>query len=222
METKAAPPPAATSYPVSLELPYEIQRNRFTAFFRLLIVIPWIVVAYVYATLAMFSALFAWFAMLVTGNYPRLLYRVNAGFIRFSARFTAFASLATDELPPLWGGEHLDRRVAVAVAGPQAQYSRWKTFFKLVLAFPQFVLSYGTQLLVGGAAFISWWRILFTGKQSATMHDAMRVGITYNQRSSAFLFLMTETRPRLLDLTPMQYPPGAPGLPTPEQAPVSI
>ncbi len=60
---------------------------------------------------------------------------------------------------------------------------------------------------------ISWFRIVFTGKQSATMHDALRVGHAYYARSTAFLACMTEVHPRLLDLPPQELPADAPAMP---------
>ena len=67
--------------------------------------------------------------------------------------------------------------------------------------------------VIGGAAFVAWWRILFTGKQSATMHDAMRVSLAYSTRANAFMLLMTEYHPRLLDLPPQELPATAPAMP---------
>ena len=60
---------------------------------------------------------------------------------------------------------------------------------------------------------------MFTGKQSATMQDALRVSLGYSARANGFLLLLTEQHPRLLDLPPQQYPADAPSLPGPEQMP---
>jgi len=80
------------------------------------------------------------------------------------------------------------------------------------------VLGYGLSLVTQGAAFITWWRVVFTGRQSATMHDALKVGLAYQVRSLGFLLLLTETHPRLLDLPDQSYPADAPALPAPAGA----
>lgn len=200
-------------HPVSFELDYEIGRNRLTSLFRFLLVIPWMIVGLVYGLIAEIAALIAWFAMLFTKRYPEPLYDFVAGYVRFSARIGGFSLLATDEFPSFWGGEDDNYPIRVDFAPRQAEYSRAKTFFKVVLAFPQIVLSYGIGLLLYGAAIIDWFRILFTGRQSVTMHDALRVGLAYDTRANAFLLLLTEVHPRLLDLPPQELPDGAPAMP---------
>lgn len=203
-------------HPVRYDIEFALERNRLTTFFRLLIAIPWFIVGALYAIAAQIAMLIAWFALLFTGRFPERLYGFIAGFIRFAARLGGFAMLATDELPPFNGGDHPDYPVRVSIAGPQTGYSRSRTFFKLVTAFPQFVLTQGISALSSGAAFISWFRILFTGRQSATMHDALCASLAYQTRSYSFLMLLTEQHPRLLDLPPQDYPPGTPALPAPE------
>lgn len=199
-------------HPVSFDVEYALERNRLTVFFRLLLAIPWILFGYVYALAAYVAALIAWFALLFTGRYPEGLYGFVAGFIRYAGRLSGFVALAADPFPPFGGGARDDYPVRVEVAARQPSYSRAKTFFKLVLYFPQALISYGTQALVGAGAFVTWWRVLFTGRQSATMHEALRVGLAYYLRSTSFLLLVTEAHPRLLDLPAQSYPPGTPAL----------
>ena len=200
-------------HPLRYDLAFDLERNRLTVFFRLLIAIPWILVAYLYSIAALIAVVIAWFALMITKRYPQGLYNFVAGYLRFAGRLGSWVVLGTDELPPFSGKEDLSYPARIEIGPPQAEYRRSHTFFKIVTAFPQMLLSYGVQGLIGAAAFISWWRILFTGKQSATMHDAIRVGSAYYLRSQSFLFLLTETHPRLLDLPPQEYPPGTPALP---------
>lgn len=200
-------------YPIGFELDYLEDRNRLTTFFRLIVAIPWIIISYVYAIVAGIVAFIAWFAMLFTKRYPESLYDFIAGYIRFSARVGGFMMLATDEWPAFWGEEDESYPIRVSIAPAQAEYSRAKTFFKYLLAFPQMLILQGLSFVIGGAAFVAWWRILFTGKQSATMHDAMRVSLAYSTRANAFMLLMTEYHPRLLDLPPQELPATAPAMP---------
>lgn len=200
-------------YPVSFELDYAEERNRLTTFFRLIVAIPWIIVSYVYGIAALVAALIAWFAMLFTKRYPESMYDFVTGYVRFSARVGGFMMLATDEYPAFWGDPDPNYPIRVDVAPPQAEYSRAKTFFKYVLAFPQMLILQGLSFVLGGAAFVAWWRILFTGKQSATMHDALRLSLAYSAKANSFMLLQTEYHPRLLDLEPQQLPADAPAMP---------
>ena len=221
-----APPLAATvllkgeeMHPISYDIAFELERNRLTVFFRFLLAIPWILVLYLYALAAYIAALIAWFAILFTKRYPEGLYSFVAGFVRYIGRLGGWIGLATDSFPPFNGDPDPDYPVRVDIGPRQAEYSRAKTFFKLVLYFPQALIGYGAQMVVGAAAFVTWWRVLFTGRQSATMHDGLRLGLAYYLRSTGFLLLLTEVHPRLLDLPAQSYPAGTPGLPLAVEAP---
>ena len=200
-------------YPVSFELDYAEDRNRLTTFFRLIVTIPWLIVSWIYGVAAGVAVIIAWFVMLFTKSYPESLYDFVTGYVRFSARVGGFAMLATDEYPAFWGNPDPNYPIRLDVAPPQAEYSRAKTFFKYLLAFPQMLILQGLSFILGGAAFVAWWRILFTGKQSATMHDAIRLSLAYSARSTSFLLLQTEYHPRLLELPPQELPADAPAMP---------
>jgi hypothetical protein len=199
-------------YPISFDADYEVERNRLTTFFRPLVAIPWILWAYVYGIAASVVVVVAWFAVLFSKRYPRGMYDFVANYLRFQTRVGAFLVLLTDELPPFGGGPRDDYPVRVGFAPPQPEYRRSRTFFKLLLAFPQQVLLYGVLILAYGAAFITWFRILFTGRQSITMHDPLQLSMAYFTRVNGFTYLLTEAHPRLLEVDPKPVPAGAPGL----------
>ena len=69
-------------YPVHFEADYQAEQNRATTFFRIILAIPWLIVAYIYEIAAFFTVVIAWFALLFTGRYPEGLYNLNAGFVR--------------------------------------------------------------------------------------------------------------------------------------------
>jgi sugar phosphate permease len=206
-------------YPVSFDAVYEIERSRLTTFFRYLLAIPWAIWASIYGIGALVVAFIAWFALLFTKRYPEGMYRFISGYVVLIARTTAFLILLTDRYPPFHGRPDPEYPVQIDIAPRQQEYSRAKTFFKYVLSFPQQLIVQGLGFVLYGAAFVTWWRVLFTGKQSATMHDAQRVALAYATRAGAFLLLLTDAHPRMLDLPPQEPPPGAPSLPSPSQLP---
>ena len=204
--------------PISFDVPYEIPRSRLTTFFRLIIVIPWAIWAAIYGIAALVVVIIAWFAMLFTGRYPEGMYNFVAGYLRLTTRVYGYALLLTDELPSFAGGSEPEYPVNVDVAPPQERYHRAKTFFKWLLYFPQLLIGgYGLVYVATWAAFISWFRILATGRQSITMHEALVGSIAYVVRSNGFILLLTEAHPRMLDVPRYRPPPDAPGLPPPTQ-----
>lgn len=200
--------------PISFEADYAVDRNRLTTFFRWIIVIPWLIWAFLYGIVATVIVIIAWFALLFTARYPAGMYEFVAGYVRLQARVYAYAALLTDELPSFGGGAEPDYSVKVDVAAPQESYHRGKTFFKYILYFPQALIGgYGLLLVSYNAAFISWFRILFGGKQSITMHEALVVSAAYLNRSAAFLLMLTEAQPRALEVQRFDPPVDSPGMP---------
>jgi hypothetical protein len=187
------------SYPVSFEADYVERRNRLTAFFRLILVIPVAIVLYLYAILAAIVILIAWFAIVITGQFPKGLYDFVAGYTRFVTRVIAYAVLLCDPYPPFGGAPDPSYPVRMEFAGPLASYSRLKTFFRILLAIPLLVLRYvmGLLLELGGVA--AWVVIVVTGKMPRGLHDVMVLANSYTARSDAYMYLLTETYPPFQD-----------------------
>lgn len=202
------------SYPVTFEADYVERRNRLTAFFRIVLVIPVAIVLYVYGLIASIAILIAWFAIVITGRYPQGLYDFVAGFLRFLTRVTAYAALLCDPYPPFGGGEDADYPVRMHFAGPLARYSRLKTFFRIVLAIPIVILRYVMGLLLEVGAFAAWVVIVITGKMPRGLFDLLVLANSYTARSDAYLYLLTETYPPFQDTTTRTA--GTPGQPVPE------
>lgn len=206
-------------YPVAVDLDYEVERNRLTTFFRLLVSIPWILWLYLYGIAALIVVVIAWFAVLFTKRFPEGLYGFLGGYVAVSTQIGGFISLATDEWPPFTPSAGAGYPLSVDVGPQQVEYRRSRTFFKAILAFPQQVLLFGLGYVLMGAAFVTWWRVLFTGRQSATMHEAIRTTVIYSGKAQAFSLLLTEVHPRLLDVPQQQIPADAPSMPGPQQLP---
>jgi hypothetical protein len=88
---------------VHLEIPYpDAQRlNRWLPVVKWLLAIPHYIVLFFLHIGAFFVVVFAWFAILFTGRYPRGMFDFVAGVIRWDNRVIGYAFiLATDEYPP--------------------------------------------------------------------------------------------------------------------------
>ena len=59
------------AYPVAFEVDYSDSRSRLSAFFRLILAIPLAIWLYVYGILATIVVVIVWFAIVITGRYPR-------------------------------------------------------------------------------------------------------------------------------------------------------
>jgi hypothetical protein len=89
---------------VRLELPYPDAKqdlNRWLPLVKWLLAIPHLIVLLFLWIAAFFVVIFAWFAILFTGRYPRGLFEFVVGVGRWTNRVTAYAFvLVTDQYPP--------------------------------------------------------------------------------------------------------------------------
>jgi hypothetical protein len=187
------------AYPVTFEADYAERRNRLSAFFRLILVIPAAIVVYVYGIIAFFAMVIAWFAIVLTGRYPKGLYEFVAGFTRSLARVTAYAALLDDPYPPFTGADDANYPVRMRFDGPLEHYSRAKTLFRFILAIPIVILRYVLHLLLEIGAVAAWFVIVITGRLPRGLFDVMVLANSYTARSDAYLYLLTETYPPFQD-----------------------
>lgn len=208
-------------YPIAYSAAYQGEnRNRLTTFFRLIVAIPWFIVAMFYGIAAFVATFIAWFALLITGHYPQGLYDFNAGFIRMSARVSGFYQLLTDEYPPFGGGEEPDYPIRTLVGPPKDEYSRMKVLFRFILLIPVYVLHYVMQIMLQVCGFVAWLVIIFTGKLPIGLYRPMRIASAYTVKGTAFYMLLTEDFPPFWQDEEEEAPrfgaegPGIPAEPT--------
>ena len=88
---------------VHLDFPYPDARhlNRWLPLVKWLLAIPHYIVLFFLGIGAVVAAIIAWFAILITGTYPRGLFDYVVGVFRWSNRVTGYAfALVTDQYPP--------------------------------------------------------------------------------------------------------------------------
>lgn len=183
-------------YPVSYEADYAAEgRNRLTTFFRSIVAIPWLVVAYLYGIGASIVVVLAWFAMIFTGRYPQQLYDFNLGYLRMVNRVNAFHYLLTDEYPPFGGAEEPAYPIRIGMPPALDKYSRAKAFFRYIIGIPVMILAFVQALILLVVTVIAWFAILFTGKHPEGLFGPARSALAYLTRASAYFMLVTEDWP---------------------------
>lgn len=102
--TGAYPPFALTeepAYPIRPGSQPQFEgRNRLTVFFRVLMIIPHLIVLYLLGIVVAVVVLISWFAALFTGSVPTGMHNFIAGYLRWAQRLGAYALLLTDQYPP--------------------------------------------------------------------------------------------------------------------------
>jgi hypothetical protein len=94
-------PDPGTYPPVRTGLETELEdRNRLTVAFRIILVIPQLIVLAVLGFVAFLASVIAFFAVLFTGRWPEGLRTFVVGIMRWSTRVSAYLYLLTDQYPP--------------------------------------------------------------------------------------------------------------------------
>lgn len=203
-------------YPVAYEADYVEQRSRLTTFFRLILWIPWMIVAIFWGLAALVAVVIAWFAIVFTGRYPQGLYELAAKALRYYTRTNSFLLLMTDAYPSFGGDEDPEYPIRAVIGPPLEHYSRWKTALRIILLIPIVIALYFVQLVSRAISVLAWLVIVVTGKLPRGIFDVMRFTLAYETRATAYHWLMTETYPPFSPddeaPAPAAPPPAAPPL----------
>ena len=182
-------------YPIAYEADFNPEPNRWTTLFRLILAIPWIIVAYVYLIAVFFTHIFAWVSVVILGRYPQWLYNFNSGVVRYLVRFYAWAYLQTDAWPPFGIGEDASYPIRVKIAPAAARQSRLKAFFRLFLVLPMLIVSYGVNYMHLGAAVVAWLTIVFRAYQPEGINNALTFINSFYARVFGYYALLTDDYP---------------------------
>jgi hypothetical protein len=97
----AYPPFGDAPYPASIAINDPPgARDRLTVALRLLLVIPHVIVLLFVILAWTLTTIVAWFAILLTGDYPAGLYDFGVSVLRWRLRVEAYILLMADEYPP--------------------------------------------------------------------------------------------------------------------------
>jgi hypothetical protein len=117
-------PPFSTEpgrYSVTYEVEYPEKLSRWLIFVKWFLVLLHQFVLQFLGLFAFFAAVIAWFAILITGRFPRSFFNYIVGVMRWYLRVGAYTALLRDEFPPF--SKRADARpgsgraIAVSVAG---------------------------------------------------------------------------------------------------------
>ena len=151
-------------YPVRLEGHLDPNLSRWQWLFKWLLIIPHFFVLVFLWTAFVLLTIVAWFAIVVTGRYPRSIFDFNVGVLRWSWRvgYYAYSALGTDQYPPFTLAD-ADHPAHFDVAYPE-RLSRGLALVKTwLLAIPHYLI---VGLFTSG---LVWWttEIGESGNQAA-------------------------------------------------------
>ncbi len=182
-------------YPISYEADFNPTPNRWTTFFRIILAIPWLIVAYVYEILLLFTLIFAWVAVIILGRYPQWLYDFNGGVVRYFVRVYAWFYLQTDVWPPFGISDDPTYPIRINIAPAAQRQSRLKAFFRPILVLPMLIVTYAIQFIHLGAALVAWLTIVFRGYQPEGINAVLTFVNSFYARLYGYAALLTDDYP---------------------------
>jgi uncharacterized membrane protein len=182
------------------------KRSRLSTFFRLILVIPHLIVVCLYGIGAFFAIVGAWFVLVFTGRWPQGLYDFTAGFFRWNTRVNGYLFLATDQYPPFDGGEHPEYPVRLAIGPPKEAYGRLRALGRIIMIIPVYIAAYILGIVAQLVAIISWFVIVIAGRQVEGLHSALAFAVGYEMKAYAFMGLVFEEWPSFSDEPALEAP----------------
>jgi hypothetical protein len=192
-------PPAAAAaepdYPVRLDIDHQEQYSRWMPLVKWLLVIPHYIVLIVLWIGAFFAIVISWFAVLITGRYPRGLWNYVVGVARWTTRVTTYHYLMVDPYPPFSLESDPDYPTRFEVDYPE-KVERWRPLVAWILAIPYLIIA-GILVYLGYVlAFFAFFTILFARSFPKGMFDIVVVALRWQARGNAYaLWLVTRYPP---------------------------
>jgi len=190
METTAVSAPV--QHPIRLVVNDDLQRTRLTVFFRVILAIPLMLWAVLWAVVAVLAYIVNWFATLFMGQSPDGLHNFLATFLRYTTHARAYLLLVADPYPGFTGKPGYP--VDLEIDPPQRQ-NRWTVFFRGILAIPALFLSNLLSQLNQLLAVFSWFIALITGRVPEGLRNFAALAIRIETQTYGYVLLLTDRYP---------------------------
>jgi len=207
-ETPVDPGPPPT--PIRLVVTDDLHRSRLTVGFRLLLALPHLLWALLWAAAIAPIAFVVWLAVLFERRAPRQLHGFLAAYVRYTTHLSAYLAIAANPYPGFTGEPGYPVDVEI---DPPVRQGRWGAAFRLLLAVPALLLatalggslsgqlSGGVAVVSGGAGLVSvagllgWFAALARGRMPHGLRDAAVYGIGYSAHAAGYALLLTDRYP---------------------------
>jgi len=186
--------PPSPDHPARLEIAYPAELNRWLPLVKWLLVIPHLIVLAFVALGAFFVAIFAFFAVLFTGRWPRGAFDYMVGTFRWAYRVSAYFHLMVDAYPPFSMADDPNYPARLNIEYPE-RVDNWRPLVQWLLAIPYLIIAGVLYWLTGILTVVAFFMILFTKRIPREMFDLMVPGLRWQLRGNAYAYFLTNRYP---------------------------
>jgi len=198
--------PQNNKYPVTLDIDYSDKSDRLTAFFRLILVIPILIILGLVSGGESIdeerSRVVKWgiesggilliptmLMILFRQKYPKWWFNFNVELVKFGTRVFAYVFLLCDDYP----STDEDQAVHITIPYPNVKKDlvSWMPLVKWFLAIPHVIILCFLWIGAVIAVILAWFAILFTGSHPKGIHDYIVSVMRWSLRVEAFALLLT-------------------------------
>jgi hypothetical protein len=174
------------------------ERNRLTAFFRIILTVPALIFLASFSPATAFSednigiyagllALPAALTIVIRQAYPTYVLAFNEALLSLQTRVDAYLLLLTDEYPSI------EENDVVSVTFPEVDaklLNRWLPLIKWLLALPLYLVGVVYIIYAAFLTLFAWFNVLFTGNYPEFCAEGVVGTIAYWNRVAGYALLM--------------------------------
>jgi len=168
-----------------LEIDRQEEYSRFMPLIKWLLIVPHLIVLAFLAIGALFVVIFAFFAVLITGRFPRGAFDFLVGVYRWSVRVNAYARLMVDPYPPFSLEDDPAYPARFELAYPES-VERWRPLVAWLLIIPYAIVAWVINIAAGFATLFAFFTILFTKRYPEGLFEIVLVSTRWNARTIAY------------------------------------
>jgi Domain of unknown function (DUF4389) len=184
---EAPPPASAAPGPDALRLDIDRQEEytRLLPLIKWLLIIPHLFVLLFLGIGLLFVGLFAFFAVIITGRFPRGAFDYILGVYRWSLRVNAYSLFMTDRYPPFSLQDDADYPARLQLDYPES-VERWRPLVAWILIIPYAILTHLINIVAAFCTLFAFFAILFTKRYPEGLFEIVLIAARWNARAIAY------------------------------------
>ena len=173
---------------------YNAERSRLTNLFRVILVIPHLILVEAWQYLIQLVTLFQWFFILATGKRNEAIWKLQNDWLAYASRVWGYYSLMFDKWPNI-GAEPNGEPTSYSFEYSETA-NRLTNFFRILWLIPSIIIGFFVLTAAVVCTVLAWFAIVITGRHPRGLFDFVMKSHQFVIRVQSCALLMTDTRPK--------------------------